>query len=449
MKCTLLMLLLLCALICGCTDESVSDVLDTTDTAAVSVSDASDMTDTAAVSADTTAPFLLVQSFGEYDYFLRDGSDGEARIMRGDDVIFSGFGTFREVGGFPVFSQSHHNGSHAVFDRDFNPIADAVVTYGEMHDGSILAHRRENDLSELIRIDPDGSLHLLGQFADVYAIINEGDFALVRTCIQNESLASAPYCTLTVIDKSGDTLAYLDKIEQDVRFMEISGDIQDGMWIFTFSPQVGDGIIYNYDWNQRAITHHLETEYLTSDNSVLAPRKEDNTDYLAITETNSGVDCLFLDGDTYKCRRITRGNHSIIETVSDVEEWSGGAFAGYKSLASAAHADHACWVVDENDRVVFAGCGIVSEIGGFPVFFPSDNQLPKTFLTHDFEILCDGVTDFEIEASGDIIARKVTMTEYTNERGTWRRGENPRLVRIAKDETVTDMGEYDSKQVSA
>ncbi len=416
MKYIPLILLMCCTLLYGCADTSGDDTsILPTDTSVPDV-------------ADTTAPLVFRRSFGEYDYYLREGYGGEARIMLGDDIVFEGSGTFIEVCGFPVYTEDYHNGAHTVFDQDFTPIADSLVTYGEMHDGSILAHRTDNGVNQLVRIDPDGSLHLLGEFANVYTVICEGDFALVSTCVQNESFSSVPYCTLTVVDKNGDTLAYLDKIEQGARFMEISGDMQDGMWKFTFSLPIGDGIIYNYYWNQRALTHRLEIEYPMSDASAPIPRKDDDTDYIAITETYSGVDCLFLDGDKYKCRRIVLSDNAITESVSDVEEWSGGAFEGYKVLASAAHADHACWVLDENATVVFEGCGTVSEIAGFPVFFPYDVQLPETFLTHDFKVLCDGVIHFETQENGDIIARKAD-----------------RLVRIGKDETVTDMGEYDGR----
>ncbi len=417
MKYNLFTLLLCCTLLYGCADTNENNT-------SLQVPDIADTVDT----ADTSAQFIFSRTFGEYDYYLREGYGGEARIMLDDNIVFEGSGTFIEVCGFPVYTEDYHNGAHTVFNRDFTPIADSLVTYGEMQDGSILAHRRDNGINELVRIDSDGSLHQLGEFANVYTVICEGDFALVSTCVQNESLSSVPYCTLTVVDKSGDTLAYLDKIEQGVRFMEIGGDMQGGMWKFTFSLPIGDGIIYNYYWNQRALTHRLEIEYPMSDASAPIPRKDDDTDYVAITETYSGVDCLFLDGDKYKCRRIVLSDNAITESVSDVEEWSGGALEGYKVLASAAHADHACWVLDENGTVVFEGCGIVSEFGGFPVFSPCDVQLPETFLTHDFKVLCDGVIHFEIQENGDIIARKAD-----------------RLVRIGKDETVADMGEYDGR----
>lgn len=401
MKRTLLTLLLCGELLCGCTDKDVTDTAD---------------------------PYIFKQSFGEYDYYMKNEYYDKSRIMLGEDIVFEGSGTFREAWGFPVFEKNYPDNGYTIFDNNFTPIV-MVEGYREISGGSILAYRSKGAICELLRIDSDGSVHSLGEFVGVYDIVSEGDFALVITSVQNESIGSQPNNTLTVVDRNGDILAHLDEIELSASFLEPSGDGEDGKWIFTFYVRNGgEMIFYHYHWNANTGNHRLEIEYPISDGYSLIPRKDDTTDYLATTETYLGFDCLFLDVDTYKCRRIRVENNSVFECVYDVEEWSGGAFEGYKVLASADYAEHACWVLDENGTVVFEGCGIVSEIGGFPVFCPGDVQLPEIFLTRDFKILCDGVIDFEIEANGDIIARKAD-----------------RLVRIGKDEAVTDIGEYDGR----
>lgn len=333
---------------------------------------------------------------------------------------------FSEVLGLFVSEVDYPYNGYEIFDSDFNLIV-TVEEYREINGEVIIAYRRKGAMCELLRIDADGSAVSLGEFVDVCEI--EGDFTLVITSVQNESIGSQPNNTLTVVDRNGDILAHLDEIELSASFLEPSGSAEEGKWIFTFFLRNGGDIIfYHYHWNQNSGYHRLEIEYPITDGYSLIPRKDDTTDYLAVTETYSATDCLFFDGDTYKCRRIRVEDNSVFECVYDVEEWSGGAFEEYRVLASADYAEHACWVLDENGKVVFEGCGIVSEIGGFPVFYPGDVQLPEIFLTRDFKILCDGVIDFEIEANGDIIARKAD-----------------RLVRIGKDEAVTDIGEYDGR----
>ncbi len=404
MKRTLLTLLLCGALLCGCSD------IDVTDTDA----------------SDTDESYVLEQSFGEYDYYIKNEYYDKSRIMRGDDIIFEGSGTFREAWNFPVFEANYPGNGYTIFDTEFTPII-KVEGYREISGRSILAYRGKDAMCELLRIDADGSVLSLGEFTGVCEIVSEGDFALVITSVQNESLSSEPYNTLTVVDRNGDILAYLDEIDPSASFLEPSGSAEEGKWIFTFFVRNGgDMIFYHYHWNWNTGSHRLEIEYPITDGYSIIPRKDDTTDYLAVTETYAGVDCLFLDGDIYKCRRIRVENNSVFEGVYGVERWDKGTFEGYRVLVS--YSARACWGLDSSGTVVFDGCGTVSEIGGFPVFWPYDVQLPETFLTHDFKILCEGVTDFEIEEGGDIIARKAD-----------------RLVRIGKDETVTDIGEYDGR----
>lgn len=167
--------------------------------------------------------------------------------------------------------------------------------------------------------------------------------------------------------------------------------------------------------------------------------------YIAISKTHTnGLDGLFRIGDDYKYLHMETvknedGTSSYREYVCNAVVFSGSLSSvpdGYREIYSR----EGCWVLDENDRVVYAGTGVVRSCGNFTLAINQHMVTPidtiitgKRLFDSTFRLVLDRVLDTAAQSDGSVYVK------HTVGKGGFA-FEN--LSYIAADGTRTNLGRY-------
>ncbi len=156
--------------------------------------------------------------------------------------------------------------------------------------------------------------------------------------------------------------------------------------------------------------------------------------FIAVSKTHeTGLDGLFRIGEQYKYIHMEAGKIPYNEYVSDAHYTEKKAlFDRYTVVYSAA----GCWVLDENEKTVYAGTGGVTKCGNFALAYNVENgfESRRRLFDEDFHLVMDYILGTAVQPDGSV------YVSHTVGRGD---SAYTCLSHIAADGTVTRVGAYD------
>ncbi len=168
--------------------------------------------------------------------------------------------------------------------------------------------------------------------------------------------------------------------------------------------------------------------------AVSTTTKDGFTGFLAVSKTHeTGLDGLFRIGDQYKYIHMEAGVIPYKEYVSDAYYAEKKAlYDRYTVVYSAA----GCWVLDENEKTVYAGTGGVTKCGNFALAYNVENgfESRRRLFDRDFNLVMDYILGTAVQPDGSV------YVSHTVGRGAFA---ETCLSHIAADGTVTRIGAYD------
>ena len=162
--------------------------------------------------------------------------------------------------------------------------------------------------------------------------------------------------------------------------------------------------------------------------------KDGFSGFIAVSKTHeTGLDGLFRIGEQYKYIHMEAGKIPYSEYVSDARYTEKKAlFDRYTVVYSAA----GCWVLDENEKTVYAGTGGVTKCGNFALAYNVENgfESRRRLFDRDFNLVMDYILGTAVQPDGSV------YVSHTVGRGAFA---ETCLSHIAADGTVTRVGAYD------
>lgn len=162
--------------------------------------------------------------------------------------------------------------------------------------------------------------------------------------------------------------------------------------------------------------------------------KDGFSGFIAVSKTHeTGLDGLFRIGEQYKYIHMEAGKIPYSEYVSDAHYTEKKAlFDRYTVVYSAA----GCWVLDENEKTVYAGTGGVTKCGNFALAYNVENgfESRRRLFDRDFNLVMDSILGTAVQPDGSV------YVSHTVGRGAFA---YTCLSHIAADGTVTRVGAYD------
>jgi len=162
--------------------------------------------------------------------------------------------------------------------------------------------------------------------------------------------------------------------------------------------------------------------------------KDGFSGFIAVSKTHeTGLDGLFRIGEQYKYIHMEAGKIPYSEYVSDAHYTEKKAlFDRYTVVYSAA----GCWVLDENEKTVYAGTGGVTKCGNFALAYNVENgfESRRRLFDRDFNLVMDYILGTVVQPDGSV------YVSHTVGRGAFT---ETCLSHIAADGTVTRVSAYD------
>lgn len=162
--------------------------------------------------------------------------------------------------------------------------------------------------------------------------------------------------------------------------------------------------------------------------------KDGFSGFIAVSKTHeTGLDGLFRIGEQYKYIHMEAGKIPYSEYVSDARYTEKKAlFDRYTVVYSAA----GCWVLDENEKTVYAGTGGVTKCGNFALAYNVENgfESRRRLFDRDFNLVMDYILGTAVQPDGSV------YVSHSVGRGAFA---ETCLSHIAADGTVTRVGAYD------
>lgn len=185
-------------------------------------------------------------------------------------------------------------------------------------------------------------------------------------------------------------------------------------------------------WVETSIEGTHEPNYDIPD--VTSTVKDSFSSFIAVSKTHeTGLDGLFRIGEQYKYIHMEAGKIPYNEYVSDAHYTEKNAlFDRYTVVYSAG----GCWVLDENEKTVYAGTGGVTTCGNFALTYNVENGVEsrRRLFDKDFHLVMDYIHGTAVQPDGSV------YVSHTAGRGAFA---EICLSHIAADGTVTRVGAYD------